>query len=59
MVAILSGTATLLGSLLPFAAIPPFIYLIATRVIPLEERDLDRAFGEEYQRYQAAVPRWL
>ncbi len=37
----------------------PAVGIIAAVVIPREERFLDRAFGDQYSSYKAAVRRWL
>ncbi|HSV12639.1 MAG TPA: isoprenylcysteine carboxylmethyltransferase family protein [Tepidisphaeraceae bacterium] len=55
----LAGVAVLLGSLTPWAVVPLFVLVINRNVIPLEERMLLGAFGEEYTRYQARVRRWI
>jgi protein-S-isoprenylcysteine O-methyltransferase Ste14 len=55
----LIGVAILLGSLTPWAAVPLFVWVINRNVIPLEERMLLSAFGEEYAQYQSRVRRWV
>lgn len=55
----LFGIFLVLGSLSPFALIPPFVYIIHTRFILVEERMLEDAFGETYRDYKGRVRRWL
>jgi protein-S-isoprenylcysteine O-methyltransferase Ste14 len=59
MAGILLGTAIWLGSLTPWLVLPAFMRIIAERFIVPEEAMLERAFGEPYRRYKAAVRRWL
>jgi protein-S-isoprenylcysteine O-methyltransferase Ste14 len=53
------GVAAVLGSVwaLPLLAVP--LYVIHHHVIPMEERQLEAAFGESYQQYKKHVRRWL
>jgi protein-S-isoprenylcysteine O-methyltransferase Ste14 len=55
----LVGVALLLGSATPWAVVPLFAWVINRNVIPLEERMLLGAFGDDYARYQARVRRWI
>jgi len=58
-VLILLGIAATLGSLSPFLA-PILMFLVSEiKFIPLEEKNLQEQFGEEYGRYKAKVGRWL
>ena len=59
MVLVLSGSAMVLGSLLPWLMIPIFVGLVSRNVILIEESMLREAFGTEYQQYQAKVRRWI
>jgi protein-S-isoprenylcysteine O-methyltransferase Ste14 len=59
VLAVILGEAALLGSpaLLAWAA---GVFAVNAVYLPLvEEPGLRRRFGEEYERYRAAVPRWL
>ncbi|HUS49977.1 MAG TPA: isoprenylcysteine carboxylmethyltransferase family protein [Candidatus Paceibacterota bacterium] len=55
----LLGMAILLGTLMPF--IFPVIFFILTDrfVIPLEEKNLKKAFGKKYLDYKRKVRRWI
>lgn len=55
----LFGIFVVLGSLSPLAVIPPFVYIIRTRFIAVEERMLEAAFGEAYRDYMKRVRRWI
>ena len=55
----LAGIFVVLGSLSPLVAIPPFIALIRTRFIAVEERMLEEAFGDAYRDYMKRVRRWI
>ncbi|MCB0166604.1 MAG: isoprenylcysteine carboxylmethyltransferase family protein [Anaerolineae bacterium] len=59
MVLILTGGATLLGSLTPFAVIPVFIILINRNFIRFEEQKLARKFGPQWTAYCQRVRRWI
>jgi len=55
----LLGLAVLLGSLIAFV-FPVLLFLLANFiVIPMEERELERSFGEPYLEYKRRVRRWL
>jgi protein-S-isoprenylcysteine O-methyltransferase Ste14 len=56
---ILAGIAILMGSLVMFAFPAVFFVIIETVFIPVEEKNLERIFGKEYDDYQNKVRRWL
>lgn len=59
VVSVLFGGAALLGSL-PLLAWAAGVFAVNALYLPLvEEPGLVRRFGEDYERYRAAVPRWL
>ncbi len=55
----LLGIAVILGSLSPFIFPMLFVIMIDQSIIPMEERNLERAFGKEYLDYKATARRWL
>ena len=55
----LLGIFVVLGSLSPLAPIPPFVYIIQTRFIVVEEGMLEETFGEAYRDYKKRVRRWI
>jgi len=55
----LLGIFVVLGSLSPLVMVPPFIYIIRTRFIAVEERMLEEAFGDAYRDYMKRVRRWI
>jgi protein-S-isoprenylcysteine O-methyltransferase Ste14 len=59
MVLILSGIATLLGTVGPWLPIPFFVWIIRSRFIMGEERFLEELFGQQYLAYKSRVRRWL
>ena len=59
MAAILLGIAVFLGTLVTFAFPVIFIMIIQTRLIPEEERKLDKIFGEQSTEYKNKVRRWI
>lgn len=55
----LAGLAVLLGSLVAFL-FPIILLLVANfLMIPMEERNMERAFGAPYVEYKRRVRRWL
>lgn len=59
MVIWLVGLAVLLGSLTAFL-FPILLFLVANfMIIPPEERNMERMFGEQYAKYRRHVRRWL
>ena len=59
MAAILLGVAIVLGSILPFAFPILFVALMERLFIPLEEANLEQAFGDDYRAYKKRVRRWI
>ena len=59
MVCVLIGTATALGSLMPWFVVPIFIWLISSLFIAHEEAMLEATFGDAYLEYRRRVRRWL
>lgn len=59
MVVGLLGIFVVLGSLSPLVMVPPFITIIRTRFIAVEERRLEEAFGDAYRDYMKRVRRWI
>jgi protein-S-isoprenylcysteine O-methyltransferase Ste14 len=57
--AILTGVAVLLGSLWPWAVIPPFIFVMDRAFIRPEESMLERRFGAAWDEYKLRVRRWF
>lgn len=59
IMAALLGLAIFLGSLVVFIYPALFFILFQFVFIPLEERRMEEAFGEEYLEYKRKVRRWL
>jgi protein-S-isoprenylcysteine O-methyltransferase Ste14 len=55
----LFGVETFLGSLSPFIFPVLFILYINKSVIPIEQKNLEKLFPEEYLDYKTKVSRWL
>ena len=53
------GETLLLRQIWPLILLPVVFAYVNWVVIPLEQRKLSEAFGEEYARYRARVGRWL
>jgi protein-S-isoprenylcysteine O-methyltransferase Ste14 len=53
------GWAIFYGSLPVLAAFVVWLVIMNFLVVPYEERDLERRFGEPYRQYKARVPRWI
>jgi protein-S-isoprenylcysteine O-methyltransferase Ste14 len=53
------GLSVWLDDLWLVVTLIPAVALIATVVIPREERFLERNFRDQYSSYKAAVRRWL
>ena len=56
---ILTGAVLFWGAVLALPLIPLFTVLITFRYIHDEEARLRRAFGAEFERWAARVPRWF
>lgn len=59
MMSILLGVAIFLGSLITFAFPIIFIMIMEKRFIPLEEKNLETKFGNQYVDYKKRVRRWI
>jgi protein-S-isoprenylcysteine O-methyltransferase Ste14 len=59
MAAIAAGVAVLCGSLTPMFVPVAFIAVVAIVFIPMEERAMQQAFGDEWWDYTQRVRRWL
>jgi protein-S-isoprenylcysteine O-methyltransferase Ste14 len=57
--AALLGIAVFLGSLMAVLYPALFFVLFQFVVIPMEEKRMEEAFGEEYRDYKRKVRRWL
>jgi protein-S-isoprenylcysteine O-methyltransferase Ste14 len=55
----LLGLAILSGSVAALASPLVFALIMQVKFIPLEERALERVFGEQYAAYRARVRAWL
>ena len=58
MVLVLVGTAMLLGSLSPLAAVGAFVWVIR-RFALVEEQMMAETFGQAYAAYRGRVRRWI
>ena len=59
MLLILIGLWLSLGTLSPGLAVPPLVWVIRTRFIGPEEKQLEEVFGEGFRTYCSAVRRWI
>lgn len=59
MTTILLGETILLGSLFTFIFPVVFVFLMNMIYIPVEEKNLEAAFGEKYLDYKKKVRRWI
>ncbi len=59
MILILGGIAFLLGSVVAFSAPLAFFLTMNETFIPVEERDMERLFEDQYRSYRQHVRRWL
>jgi protein-S-isoprenylcysteine O-methyltransferase Ste14 len=58
-VVLLMGVALLLGSLVAFLPSIALFLILDRKFIPVEERNLKKEFGEEFQKYSQRVRRWI
>lgn len=58
-VCITIGTAVILGSLAAFVAPAISFIVLQVVIIPVEERILQKNFGQEYEQYKRSVRRWI
>ncbi|HEX2919601.1 MAG TPA: isoprenylcysteine carboxylmethyltransferase family protein [Bacteroidales bacterium] len=59
MVIILFGIVIIPGTLFPFSFPLLFFFIIDRAVIPFEEKNLEKSFGQQYNEYKKRVRRWL
>lgn len=59
LVLTLLGVALLLGSLVPFLAVPVFFALMEEVFIPKEEENLTAAFAEHWAKFRTRLRKWL
>lgn len=59
MAGLLAAHAVFRGGLLSFVPVAAFVAVIDRTQIPAEEQALSWGFGEAYDSYRAATPRWL
>jgi protein-S-isoprenylcysteine O-methyltransferase Ste14 len=58
-VLILIGAAAVMGSLTPYLVIPVFAILLQRIFIAVEERMLEKKFGQSWLAYKEKVRRWI
>jgi protein-S-isoprenylcysteine O-methyltransferase Ste14 len=54
-----SGAAIIFGSITAFIAPVMCFSVIHVVIIPFEERNLQKIFGQKYERYKHSVRRWI
>jgi protein-S-isoprenylcysteine O-methyltransferase Ste14 len=54
-----TGAAIILGSLTAFVAPIICFAVLSTAIIPLEEKNLQKRFGQSYIQYKHRVRRWI
>ena len=59
MTLILAGAALLAGEPVALVTAAVFAAVMARSFIPVEERNLERAFGADYRAYKTSVRRWV
>jgi protein-S-isoprenylcysteine O-methyltransferase Ste14 len=55
----LLGFAVAIDSLWVLAALAPFFWFLTARIVPQEEAELARTYGDLYAEYSKDVRRWL
>jgi len=59
MILILLGVAAFLGSLISFVFPIIFVMIIEKLFIPMEEKNLEKEFGDKYIAYKKRVRKWI
>jgi len=59
MAGVLFGVAVVLGSLITFAFPVLFIIIMEALFIPVEEKNVEKAFGKRFLEYKKRVRRWI
>lgn len=59
MASILIGASLILGTLISFIFPIIFIFIINKKFIPLEEKNLEKIFTQEYINYKNRVRKWI
>ena len=59
MLLALAGVSLILGSLTSFAGAVLFVTAMEIKFIPIEEKNMKEAFGEEFEAYRKKVRRWI
>ena len=59
MLLILLGTALVMGSVIVFLVPVVFVMIIQLFFVGMEERSMERAFGDAYLQYKKRVRQWI
>ena len=59
MLLILLGICVLVHSVISFVFPLVFIFIIETKFVPVEEKNMEESFREEYLEYKKNVRRWI
>ena len=59
MILILLGVAVFLGSLISFVFPIIFVMIMEKLFIPMEEKNLEKKFGDKYIAYKKRVRKWI
>ena len=59
MILILLGVAAFLGSLISFVFPIIFVMIMEKLFIPMEEKNLEKEFGDKYIAYKKRVRKWI